>query len=172
MIAGHVVFRAAAAVALLHALDAFAGAPTTPVSADLVAFVKQLPAPGPRDRAFLDIPAPVMTRLAIDPAAIRSVDPGLVCEPTSQAANMFQATLGHIGQVNTVCTQAGWSQGILTLVDGTSYMTTCGDPKAPVVTGSADITIGTHSWHGSASSQPSTHTLAHSCSGWAKVGRS
>ena len=45
MIASHVPFRAAAAVALLHTLDAFAGAPTTPMSAELVAFVKELARP-------------------------------------------------------------------------------------------------------------------------------
>jgi hypothetical protein len=171
MIARHVLPLAVTAVALICAFDSFAGTPTTSVPGELVAFVKELPSPGPRNRAFLDIPLPVLTHLAIDPAAVRSVDPGLVCDPSSQAANMFQATLGHVGQVNTLCTPAGWSQGILTLTDGTSYVTTCGDSGASRVTGNIDITVGAQSWHSSAGLAPPVRALSHSCSGWTKVGR-
>ena len=158
------------AAALLHPFDGFAVAPPRAPD-DLAVLVKTLPAPGARDRAFLDIPASVAARLAIDPAAIRSVDPGLICKPTSQAPSMFQATLGRVGQVQTVCTPAGWSQGLLMLKDGSSYVTTCGDSRSARVTANADVTVGTHSWHGSTDSAPPVAALSHMCSGWTKVPR-
>ena len=170
MIACRLIPLAVLAVALLRPVDSLAVAPPHVASNDVDLLVKTLAAPGPRDRAFLDIPPTLLTRLAIDPAAIRSIDPGLVCDLSFKAASLFQARLGQIGQVQTVCTPAGWSQGMLTLKDGTTYVTTCGDSAAARVTANVDVTAGSESWHGAVDSARPVQALSHSCSGWTKAG--
>ena len=159
------------ALALLRPCDGLAVEPRPAVPNDLDMLVKALAVPGPRDRVFLDVPAALATRLAIAPTAVRSVDPGLVCAPSSKTPAMFQATLGKVGELQTVCTPAGWSQGLLTLKDGSSYVTTCGDPASARATASVGVTVGTHSWQGSFDSTSPARALSHSCSGWTKVSR-
>jgi hypothetical protein len=163
--------RALLALMLSFSVAAFAVAPTDAASDDVTAFVKALPAPGARDRTFLEIPSVLLDRLAIKLSTIQSVDPGLACDISAKVPSMSQAKLGRVGQVQTVCTPAGWSQGLITLNDGTSYMTTCGDSTSARLTANLDVTIGTHSLHGSVDSAPPARTLAHSCSGWTKVPR-
>lgn len=159
------------ALMLSCSVAAFAVATTDAASDDLTAFVKALPAPGARDRTFLEIPSVLLDRLAIKLSTIQSVDPGLVCDLSAKVPSMSEATLGRVGQVQTVCTPAGWSQGLITLHDGTSYVTTCGDPTSARLTANLDVTVGTHSLHGSVDSAPPARALSHSCSGWTKVQR-
>ena len=171
MLARHLMPVTMLTSTLLLAPAAHAQAPAGATAPDEQAFVKALPAPGAHDRAFLDIPPPLLAKLSIDPASLRSVDPGLVCKTSDKTPMPSQATLGRVGQIETVCTPAGWSQAILTLKSGAVYMTTCGEGGSGRVTANADVTVGSQSWHGSLDSAPPAARLSHMCTGWAKMPR-
>jgi hypothetical protein len=156
---------------LLLSAEAPAGTSTSSPPSDVEAFVKALPSPGPRNRPFLEVPAALLAHLSIDATALRGIDPGVVCDPNSRTPSLSTLALGAIGEVQTLCTPAGWSQGMLVLKSGTNYVTTCGDPASPRLTVSADVSAGAQNWHGAIDSAPSTRALSHTCSGWAKVPR-
>ena len=171
MLAHYLVPIAVLTSALLVPLSSMGQAPAPAAASDEEAFVKALPAPGAHDRPFLEIPSQLATKLSIDLASLRSVDPGLVCQSSSRTPTMSQATIGQVGQIETVCTPAGWSQGVLTLKGGASYMTTCGDGGSARLTANADVTVGTHSWQGTLDSAPPVSRLSHACTGWVRMPR-
>jgi len=138
--------------------------------ADLAAFVKTLPATGAHDRAFLAPSPELQSRLGIDPAVLRTIDPGLACDPDAKTPNMPAATLGRAGTVQTICTPGGTSMGVLVMADGTTYYTTCGESGGRVHAW-ADITVGEHSMHASTQSPAPAHAPTHACTGWAKQPR-
>jgi len=141
-----------------------------PAAADLAAFEKSLPAPG-RDRVFLALPADLVARLAIDPAVVRAVDPGVACDPDAYSLSMSEGDLGLAGHVQTTCSPDHHSQSLLKLVDGSVYVTACGAAVSTRVTAWADITVGDRSAHASASNGPARHEPAHDCTGWTKIPR-
>lgn len=153
-------------LALSLAGVATAVAPGKAMPADLDAFVHALPATGGTDRAFLAPPAPLQARLGLDAAMLRQADPGVACDPAAKAPVMMESTLGRVGQLNIVCLPNGTSQGILTLAEGGSYMTTCGHAgwRATV-----DLTVGDQ--HTRLSTEPDAPARAptHACSGWTKL---
>ena len=138
--------------------------------ADLDAFVKTLPPTGAHDRVFLAPPPELQSRLGIDPAVLRTIDPGLACDPDAKTPNMPAATLGRAGTVQTICTPGGASMGVLTLADGTSYFTTCGESGLRVHAW-ADVTMGDHTLHASTQSPAPVRGPTHACTGWAKQPR-
>ena len=138
--------------------------------ADLGVFVRTLPATGAHDRVFL-APAPdLQARLGIGPAVLRSVDPGIACDPGSKSPDASTTTLGRVGSMLTICTPGGASMSVLTLADGSSYSTNCG-PTGPQVHGSIDVTVGDHSMHASTDAPASARAPTHSCTGWVKQPR-
>lgn len=146
-------------------------APTAKAApADIDAFVKTLPPPG-RDRVFLALPAALETRLAIDPAVVRAVDPGVACNPASKSLDTSEASLGLVAHVQTTCTPDGHSNSLLTLPDGNAFVTICGPATGLRVTATVDVTVGDKSLH--ASTQPPTPARepAHDCTGWTKIPR-
>ncbi len=158
---------AVSTLALPCSIASFAAPKASP--ADVEAFVKALPAPGSHDRAFLAVPAALMARLAIAPATIHAIDPGLACDPASRTLGAFQAELGSIGQLQMLCTPDGRSHGTITLQNGASYETICGDALSATLTANLDVHVGEHSWHASTDSAPPTREPAHSCTGWVKL---
>jgi hypothetical protein len=138
--------------------------------ADLDAFVKTLPPPG-RDRVFLALPAELETRLAIDPAVVRAVDPGVACDPASKSLNMAEASLGLVAHVQTTCTPDGLSNSLLTLPDGNAFVTICGPATGLRVTATVDVTVGDKSLHASTQSPTPAREPAHDCTGWTKLPR-
>ena len=155
-------------LALSIAGVAMAIAPGQATPADLDAFVHALPATGGTDRVFLAPSAPLQARLGLDAATLRQVDPGLVCDPAAKAPVMMESTLGRVGQLNIVCLPHGTSQGILTLADGGTYMTTCGHAGLRL-TASADVTVGDRHMHLSTEPDVSARVPTHACGGWMKV---
>lgn len=149
---------------------AMAVAPGEAAPADLDAFVRALPARGGTDRVFLAPPAALQARLGLDPATLRQADPGVVCDPAAAAPVMLQSALGRVGQLNIVCLPNGTSQGILTLDDGSNYMTTCGHAGIRV-TASADLTVGDRHMHVSTEPDVPDRAPTHACSGWVKLPR-
>ena len=138
------------------------------VPADLDAFVKTLPAPG-RDRVFLALPPELEARLAIDPAVVRAIDPGVACDPDSKSLNTSEADLGHVAHVQTTCTPDGHGNSLLTMPDGNVFVTICGPATGVRVTATLDVTVGDKSLH--ASTQPPTpaRAPARDCTGWTKL---
>ena len=136
--------------------------------ADLEAFVKTLPAPG-HDRVFLALPADLETRLAIDPAIVRAVDPGVACDPASKSLNMSEASLGLVAHVQTTCTPDGHSNSLLTLPDGNAFVTICGPATGLHVTATLDVTVGDKSLHASSQPPMPAREPAHDCTGWTKI---
>jgi len=140
-----------------------------PAPADLAAFEKSLPAPG-RDRVFLALPVDLVTRLAIDPAVMRAVDPGVACDPDAFSLSMSEGDLGLAGHVQTTCSPDHHSQSLLKLADGNVYVTVCGAAMTTRVTAWADISVGDKSAHASAQSRSAArHEPAHDCTGWTKI---
>jgi len=154
-------------VALPCSIASMAATKASP--ADVDAFVKALPVPGSHDRPFLAVPPALLTRLSIDPATLRAVDPGVACDPDSKAISVLQAELGPIGHLQTLCTPDGRSHGTIALQGGASYVTTCGDGASVRLTTNLDVKAGDHSWHASTDSMPPARALALSCTGWTKV---
>lgn len=156
---------------LLAALLPFAAwaAPTAKAApADLDAFVKTLPAPG-HDRVFLALPADLEARLAIDPAVVRAIDPGVACDPESKSLNMSEASLGLVAHVQTTCTPDGHSNSLLTLPDGNAFVTICGPATGLRVTATVDVTVGDKSLHASTQAPAPARAPAHDCTGWTKL---
>lgn len=142
----------AAALALACCGAARPGPAPKPAPADLAAFVKALPAPG-HDRVFLALPPDLETRLAIDPAVVRAVDPGVACDPDTFSLSMSEGNLGVAGHVQTTCSPDHHSQSLLKLADGSAWVTVCGPGTAQAATPA-----------------PAKHQPAHDCSGWTKLG--
>lgn len=136
--------------------------------ADLEAFVKTLPAPG-HDRAFLALPADLETRLAIDPAIVRAVDPGMACDPGSKTLNMSEASLGLVAHVQTTCTPDGHGNSLLTLPDGSAFVTICGPATGLHASATVDVTVGGKSLHASTRPPAPARAPAHDCTGWTKL---
>jgi hypothetical protein len=143
-------------------------APTKAAPADIEAFVKTLPAPG-HDRVFLALPADLETRLAIDPAVVRAVDPGVACDPDSKTLNMSEASLGLVAHVQTTCTPDGHSNSLLTLPDGNVFATICGPATGLRVSATVDVAVGDKSLHASTRSPAPARAPAHDCTGWTKL---
>ena len=159
--------HAAPLLFLFLALPSWA-APAAP--ADLEAFVRALPATGANDRVFLDLPPELQARLGIDPAALRRIDPGLACDPGAATRATPEATLGRAGHVQTACMPGGYGVGVLTLPDGRTWSTTCGESGLRVRAW-ADVTVGEHSLHASTESPAPTRVPTHACTGWTKQSR-
>ena len=154
-------------VTLLHGAAGAAPAPrATP--ADLQAFVKALPAPG-RDRVFLAPDPALQARLAIDPAKLRGIDPGIACDPAASLPASFETALGTAGNVTTTCTPDGRSQGLLTLADDSVFLTICGKAAGMRLRGSVDVSVGGHSMHASTDPAPTAREPAHDCTGWTRI---
>lgn len=143
----------AAAAAIACCAAAPAGPAPKPAPADLAAFENALPSPG-RDRVFLALPADLEARLAIDPAVVRAVDPGVACDPDAYALSMSEGNLGLAGHVQTTCSPDHHSHSLLTLADGSAWVTVCGAAAAPA-----------------AATASARHQPAHDCSGWTKLAR-
>lgn len=162
--------RFAAALALACCAAAQAGPPVaTPAPADLAAFEKLLPPPG-RDRVFLALPADLEARLAIDPAVVRAVDPGVACDPDAFALSMSEGKLGLAGHVQTTCSPDHHSQSLLKLADGSAWVTACGSATGVQVSAWADVKVGDQAVHASTQA-PGRHVPARDCSGWTKLPR-
>lgn len=160
--------RCAAALALACCTAVRAGPPVArPAPADLEAFEKSLPAPG-RDRVFLALPAELETRLAIDPAVVRAVDPGVACDPDAYGLSMSEGNLGLAGHVQTTCSPDHHSQSLLKLADGSAWVTVCGAATGTQASAWADITVGNRTAHASTQA-PARHMPAHDCSGWTRL---
>jgi len=160
--------RCAAALALACCTAVQAGPPVArPAPADLEAFEKSLPAPG-RERVFLALPAELESRLAIDPAVVRAVDPGVACDPQAYGSSMSEGNLGLAGHVQTTCSPNHPSQSLLKLADGSAWVTVCGAATGVQASALADVTVGTRTAHASTQA-PVRHGPAHDCSGWTKV---
>jgi hypothetical protein len=161
---------------LVPALSALwmAAAPATPAAkaapADLAAFVKALPTTGAHDRVFLAPSPELASRLGIDLSVLRTIDPGLACDPDAKTPNAPAATLGRAATVQTICTPDGTSMGILVMADGTTYYTTCGESGLRVHAW-ADVTVGEHALHASTGPAAPAHAPTHACTGWAKQPR-
>jgi hypothetical protein len=158
-----------AAIVLASGGPAWSGPAAKPAPADLLAFKQSLPAPG-HDRVFLALAPELETRLSIDPAVVRAIDPGVACDPSSSALSMSEGDLGLAGHVQTTCSPNHRSQSLLTLSDGSTWLTVCGGTGARVKAW-LDVQVGDKSLH--ASSEPATPRPepAHDCSGWTKVSR-
>jgi len=154
------------AMLCLGAVLVLAPAQRAPIT-DLDAFVRTLPPTGSNDRAFLALEPVLGARLAIAPSVVRAIDPGFACDPSASTPNMHAATLGSVGTLQVVCGPAGRSAGVMTLRDGTTYITTCGN-SAHI---SASLTVGSHSLHFSTGSSTLARELTHSCTGWTKLPR-
>ena len=157
-------------LAALCACAAWATPAAKATPADLAAFVKALPATGETDRVFLAPTPDLQARLGIDPAALRTVDPGLACDPADKTPLMVTATLGRAGSVQTLCTPGGASVSFLTLADGSSWSANCGSAGLQLHA-SADLTVGEHSVHASTDSPASARAPSHACKGWVKQPR-
>lgn len=157
-------------LALSLAGVATAVAPGKAMPADLDAFVHALPAAGGTDRVFLAPPAPLQARLGLDAAMLRQADPGVVCDPAAKAPVMMESALGRVGQLNIVCLPNGTSQGILTLAEGGTWMTTCGHAGLRL-TATADVTVGDRHTHLSTEPDVPARGPTHACSGWTKLPR-
>ena len=160
----------ACVVAALCSAAASAAPTAKAAPADLDAFVKTLPAPG-RDRVFLALPSALETRLAIDPAVVRAIDPGVACDPASSTLNMSEATLGLAAHVQTTCTPNGLSNSLMTLPDGAAFVTICGPGTGVRVNAHVDVTVGDKSLHASTQSPTPAREPAHDCTGWTKLPR-
>lgn len=132
-----------------------------PAPADLASFEQRLPAPG-RERVFLALPADLESRLGIDPAVVRAVDPGIACDPDAYSLSMSEADLGAAGHVQTTCSPDHHSQSLLKLADGSTWVTVCGAETV--------AQAGDRSSHAGAVA-PGKHQPAHDCSGWTKIAR-
>jgi len=141
----------AATLAIACGVAAPAGPGPKPAPADLAAFENALPPPG-RDRVFLALPADLEQRLAIDPAVVRAVDPGVACDPDAYALSMSEGNLGLAGHVQTTCSPDHHSQSLLKLADGSAWVTVCGTATRPAP-----------------ASVSARHRPAHDCSGWTKL---
>jgi hypothetical protein len=142
----------AAALALACCGSARPGPAPKPAPADLAAFEKALPTPG-HDRVFLALPPDLETRLSIDPAVVRAVDPGIACDPDAFSLSMSEGNLGVAGHVQTTCSPDHHSQSLLKLADGSAWVTVCGPATAQAATPAS-----------------AKHQPAHDCSGWTKLG--
>ncbi len=158
---------AVSSVVLPWSIGSFAAPKAAP--ADVDAFVKALPAPGAHDRAFLAVPAALLARLAIAPAALSAIDPGHACASSSGSVTLSQAALGTLGHIEMLCTPDGHGQATIRLENGVSYMTTCGDRASFRLTANLDVHAGDRAWHGSADTAAPASELSHSCTGWTKV---
>lgn len=139
-----------------------------PAPADLAAFEKALPAPG-RDRVFLALPPDLQTRLAIDPAIVRAVDPGVACDPGAYSLSMSEGNLGLAGHVQTTCSPDHHSQSLLKLADGSAWITVCGAATGTQAKAWLDVQVGDQSVHASAQAPSTKHQPARDCSGWTKI---
>jgi hypothetical protein len=163
--------RHLAAAVVLASCGAASSAPAPkPVPADLAAFEKSLPTPG-HDRVFLALPPDLEARLAIDPAVVRAVDPGVACDPASSALSMSEGNVGLAGHVETTCRPDHHNMSLLTLADGSAWMTVCGGSTGLRVTAWLDVQLGDTSTHASTPQPAVKHEPAHDCSGWTKVSR-
>jgi hypothetical protein len=132
---------------------------------DMDAFVKALPPPGANDRVFLALDPALEARLAIAPSVVRAIDPGIACDPSAATPGRPAATLGRAGSVRVICMLNGRSEGVMTLRDGTTYLTICGN----ALQASASLTIGNQTLNFFTESPKTSGELTHSCSGWTKV---
>lgn len=139
-----------------------------PAPADLADLEKSLPTPG-HDRVFLALAPDLETRLSIDPAVVRAVDPGVACDPASYSLSMSEGNLGLAGHVQTTCSPDHHSQSLLTLADGSAWVTVCGAAMGVRVTAWLDVQAGDKSVHASTLPAANKHEPAHDCSGWTKV---
>lgn len=143
----------AAALALACCDCARPGPAPKPAPADLAEFENALPTPG-RARVFLALAPELETRLGIDPAVVRAVDPGVACDPALYSLSMSEGNLGTAGHIQTTCSPDHHSQSLLKLADGSAWVTVCGATATQAATA------------------PSLkHQPAHDCSGWTKLGR-
>ena len=157
----------AAALALACCDFARPGPAPKPAPADLADFEKSLPTPG-RDRVFLALAPELETRLAIDPAVVRAVDPGIACDPDAFSLSMSEGRLGLAGHVQTTCSPDHHSQSLLKLADGSAWITVCGAATGTQVSAWANVTMGDKTARASTQA-PAKHEPAHDCSGWTKV---
>lgn len=158
-----------AALALASGGAAWSGPAAKPAPADLAAFERSLPGPG-RDRVFMALSPELESRLAIDPGVVRAVDPGVACDPASAALSMSEGDLGLAGHVQTTCSPNHHSQSLLTLSDGSAWMTVCGGTGARVKAW-LDVQVGDKSVHASTPPAAAKPEPAHDCSGWTKIPR-
>jgi hypothetical protein len=142
--------------------------PPKPTAADLAAFEKALPTPG-HDRVFLALPADLEARLGIDPAVVRALDPGVACDPASSSLSMAEGDLGTAGHVQISCTPDHRSHSLLTLADGSTWLTVCGAALGTHVTAWVDVQAGDKSVHASTEPPAAKHAPAQDCSGWTKI---
>jgi hypothetical protein len=159
--------RFLAALALACGGVAHAGPAPKPAAADIAAFEKALPTPG-HDRAFLALAPELEARLGVDPAVLRAVDPGVACDSASPALRMSEGDLGTAGHVQTSCSPDHHSQSLLTLADGSAWVTVCGAATGTQVRAWVDVTVGDSTVHASTQA-PARHEPAHDCSGWTKI---
>lgn len=162
--------RFLAACALACCGVAQSGPAAKPAPADLAAFVEALPTPG-HDRVFLALAPDLETRLAIDPAVVRAVDPGVACAPDAYSLSMSEGNLGVAGHVQTTCSPDHHSQSLLKLADGSAWITVCGAATGTQAKAWLDVQVGDRSVHASTTSPPRKLQPAHDCSGWTKVSR-
>jgi len=158
----------AAALVLASCGVARAAPAPKPAPADLAAFEKALPTPG-RDRVFLALPPDLETRLAIDPAVVRAVDPGVACDPDAFSLSMSEGNLGLAGHVQTTCSPDHHSQSLLKLADGSAWVTVCGAATGMQAKAWLDVQVGDQSVHASTQAPPAKHQPARDCSGWTKI---
>ena len=158
----------AAALALACGGQASSAPAPKPAPADLAAFEKALPTPG-HDRVFLALASDLEARLAIDPAVVRAVDPGVACDPDSYSLSMSEGNLGQAGHVQTTCSPDHHSQSLLTLADGSAWVTVCG--AGARVNAWLDVQVGDKSVHASTQPPSAKHEPARDCSGWTKIPR-
>jgi len=160
----------AAALALACCGVARPGPAPKPAPADIAAFEKALPTPG-RDRVFLELAPDLEARLAIDPAVVRAVDPGVACDPDAFSLSMSEGNLGLAGHVQTTCSPDHHSQSLLKLADGSAWITVCGAATGTQAKAWLDVQVGDRSLHASAQAPAAKLRPAHDCSGWTKVSR-
>ncbi len=160
----------AASLALASCGVARPGPAPQPAPADLAAFEKALPTPG-HDRVFLAVPPDLETRLAIDPAVVRAVDPGIACDPDAFSLSMSEGKLGLAGHVQTTCSPDHHSQSLLKLADGSAWATVCGAATGTQAKAWLDVQVGDRSVHASTQAPSTKHLPAHDCSGWTKISR-
>ena len=158
----------AAVLALATGIPARTAPLPKPAPSDLAALEKSLPEPG-HDRVFLALPGELEGRLGIDPAVVRAVDPGVACDPDAHALSMSEGDLGTAGHVQTSCTPDRRSQSLLTLADGSAWITVCGAALGAHVTASIDVQVGDKSLHASTEPPAAKPAPAHDCSGWRKI---
>lgn len=158
----------AATLALACCGVAWPGPTPKPEPADLAAFEQALPTPG-RDRVFLALPPDLETRLAIDPAVVRAVDPGVACDPDAFSLSMSEGNLGLAGHVQTTCSPDHHSQSLLKLADGSAWVTVCGAATGMQAKAWLDVQVGDRSVHASTQAPSTKHQPARNCSGWTKI---